>query len=177
MFSRYYTTVFSCCQVFFQKNFRRSEIQISRFWCDSAVYRKSTQKGGPAGRKILTRILFHKNIRAISSLLNIYKIALMRYNIYAVGNRRQVPSVAHCKDRSAKCQAHDISAQKRQVSVQFYFCPRRAAGPPCPGLRALSPARFPAFWPLRTSFLQDSAPCGQLFLKNLWKSDGNCAII
>ena len=94
---------------------------------------KAHKKTGFRAENFLTRMLFHKNIRGFSSQLNIYKSCLVRYNIYAVGNRWQVPSVAHCKVRSAKCQAHDISAQKRQVGVQFYFClPPDGAGQSAP---------------------------------------------
>lgn len=92
---------------------------------DIVVHWKSTQKIFSNRWKFLPRMLFHKNIRGFSSLLNIYKIPSMRYNIGAVGKCRQVPSVAHCKDRSAKCQAHDISAQKRHdrcaILFLFYF--------------------------------------------------------
>ena len=69
---------------------------------------KRYKKDLPKRSKILLGMLFHKNFCRFSSQLNIYKSALMRYNISAVGNRRQVPFVAHCRVRSAKCQAYDI---------------------------------------------------------------------
>ena len=105
---------------------------------DMIVHWKSTQIFFRNKEKFLPRMLFHKNIRGFSSLLNIYKIPSMRYNIGAVGKCRQVPSVAHCKDRSAKCQAHDISAQKRHDRCAILFLSWSDAG-------KRSVSAFPAF--------------------------------
>ena len=63
---------------------------------------KSNKKTNPNHWKILRHMFFHKNFRRFSSLLNIYKSPRMRYNIYAGGNRRQVPFVAHCKAPSCE---------------------------------------------------------------------------
>ncbi len=148
LFSSYYTIFSPVCQglssiflpylpLFFSAGGSRSPTDRgngrSSIRYDKSVHWKSSQKTGFRAENFLTRMLFHKNIRGFSSQLNIYKSCLVRYNIYAVGNRWQVPSVAHCKVRSAKCQAHDISAQKRQVGVQFYFClPPDGAGQSAP---------------------------------------------
>ena len=71
----------------------------SSFWYDKNVYGKTNKKIHQMFCEFLTRMFFHKKFCLFSSQLNIYKTPRMRYNIYAVGNRRQVPFVAHCKAR------------------------------------------------------------------------------
>jgi hypothetical protein len=56
-------------------------------------------KNEPILRRIFSWYVFDKKNRPFSSQLNIYKSKRMRYNICGVGNRRQVPFVAHCKAR------------------------------------------------------------------------------
>ena len=95
----YYTTHFPACQVFFKFFSKNIFSTVSSFWCDMFVHGKTNKKCEPNRVYFLHRMFFHKKIRLFSSQLNIYKSAQMRYNIYAVGNRRQVPFVAHCKAR------------------------------------------------------------------------------
>ena len=98
----YYTTDQTVCQVLFLFFSKFFSFAISSFWCDIFVYGKTTKKFTSDGWKFLHCMFFHKKIRLFSSQLNIYKSSQMRYNIYAVGNRRQVPFVAHCKARTCE---------------------------------------------------------------------------
>ena len=63
------------------------------------VHRKNQQKNALFLAPFFTRMFFHKKNRGFSSQLMIYKSTPMLYNSYAVGNRRQVPFVAHCEAR------------------------------------------------------------------------------
>jgi hypothetical protein len=84
---------------------------------------KSNKKGNPNQWKILRHMFFHKNFRLFSSLLNIYKSVQMRYNIYAVGNGRQVPFVAHCKARLCEMSISWHHGARRHVrcAILFFF--------------------------------------------------------
>ena len=98
----YYITLPPACQVlffFFSIFFRFASQESFPVSCTTCLSMEKPPKIAPVFEKIFSWYVFYKKKCPFSSQLNIYKSHRMRYNIYAVGNRRQVPFVAHCKAR------------------------------------------------------------------------------
>ena len=98
----HYITLLSACQVFFsffQYFFILPPLRAIQFFVRHFCLWKNHQKSMPLWGEIFSWYVFYKKNCPFSSQLNIYKSNQMRYNIFAVGNRRQVPFVAHCKAR------------------------------------------------------------------------------